>query len=60
MRTPMNENADFKEVCKLQELCKPVNDWLQKNHNPHTKIIIETDHVELVQELMGAPYEVLD
>lgn len=51
-----------KEVAleEFKELCKPLNDWLQKNYNPHTKIIIENGHAEIVEGLIGVPFEVLD
>ena len=57
----MEENMDDKKLIEeFKVLCKPLNDWLQKNYNPHTKIIIETDHAEIVQELIGIPFEVMD
>jgi len=45
---------------EFEELCKPLNDWLQKNFDPHTKIIIESDHAVIVKDYMGLPFEVLD
>ena len=34
-------------------LCKPLNHWLQKNFNPHVKIIIENDRAEIVEGIIG-------
>jgi hypothetical protein len=48
---------------KLEEfhaLCKPLNEWLQKNCHPMARIIIEYDHAEIVEGLMCVPFEVLD
>jgi galactose-1-phosphate uridylyltransferase len=44
---------------EFKELCKPLNEWLQKNYHPHTRIIIENDHAEIVEGVMGIPFEVL-
>jgi len=45
---------------EFKELCKPLNSWLQKNYHPHAKIIIETDHAEIVEGAMAVPLEVVD
>jgi hypothetical protein len=31
----------------------------KKNYHPHTKIIFENDHAEIVEGIMGIPFEVL-
>ena len=49
-----------KKLKEFNELCKPINNWLQKNFDPHTKIIIENDHAEVVQEVMVIPFKVVD
>jgi len=41
-------------------LCKPLNEWLQKNFDPHAKIIIKTNFAEIVEGVMGIPFEVID
>jgi len=45
---------------ELIALCKPLNEWLHKNYHPHTKIIIETNNAEIVEGIMGVPFEVID
>ena len=45
---------------EFKELCRPLNEWLQKNYNPHTKIIIENDRAEVVISDMGVPFQVID
>lgn len=34
---------------ELAALAAPLMDYLNRNHNPHTKIIVETDRIEIVQ-----------
>jgi hypothetical protein len=45
---------------EFKALCKPLNEWLQKNYHPHTKIIIETDSAEIVEGTMAVPFEIKD
>jgi len=45
---------------EFSALCKPLNEWLQKNFDPHTKIIIENNSAEIVQGVVKVPFEVLD
>jgi hypothetical protein len=44
--------TDFKV---LGELSAPLNGWLRKNYNPHTRIIIEWDFVKVVADEAGMP-----
>lgn len=48
------------KIKELEELAKPLNEWLQKNFSPHHKIIIECDGAEVVAGEIGVPFEVLD
>lgn len=32
---------------ELEELTKPVSEWLANNVNPHTRVIVECDHMEV-------------
>ena len=41
-------------------MCKPLSELLQDAYDPHTKIIIETSHAELVRGEIGVPFEVKD
>ena len=50
-----------KEVIKeFFELCKPLNEWLQKNYHPHARIIIEFDNAEVVEGDMCCVFKVMD
>jgi hypothetical protein len=44
---------------EFKELCKPLNEWLQKNYHPHTRIIIDNDSAEIVEGTMAVSFEVL-
>jgi hypothetical protein len=54
-----NENTN-RLMDEFKALCKPLNEWLQKNYHPHAKIIIETDNAEVVEGSMAVPFEVFD
>jgi len=57
--SPKEELTD-EAAYEFEKLCKPLNDWLQRNYHPHCKIIIENDHAEIVESVMGVPFKVLD
>ena len=45
---------------EFQEAMKTAVEWFKKNCNPHQKIIISGDGVELVSGKMGFPVEPVD
>lgn len=45
------------EAEQLEKLCKPVVDWLKKNHDPHTEVHITVDHIDLMESVIGIPVE---
>lgn len=45
---------------ELTELARPLNEWLQNNFTPHHQIIIRNDGAEVVQGVIGVPFEVID
>lgn len=40
---------------ELKELCKPLQDYLIKNHNIHTEIVVEIDRITVKQDIEGIP-----
>jgi hypothetical protein len=44
-----------KEVQLLQDICKPVSDYLKENYDPHTTIIITDSIIKLVKDEIGIP-----
>jgi len=51
---------DQQQIDEFSALCQPLNEWLQKNFSPHTKIIIENDSAEIVEGVTGVPFDVVD
>ena len=45
----------MEEIEELKNLCKPISDYLKKHYNPHTSIIIESDRIKVVEDLMYTP-----
>jgi hypothetical protein len=56
----MGDGLSKKELAEFKKLCKPLNEWLQKNYHPHVKIIIENDHAEIVETKLSIPFKVVD
>jgi hypothetical protein len=57
----MSDEKDRQELMEeFTVLCKPLNEWLQKNYHPHARIIIENGHAEVVEGCIGVPFEVKD
>lgn len=44
------------KLSELEALAKPLAEYLQKNHHPHTAVVVTRERVVLVEELMGAPF----
>ncbi|EUC95747.1 hypothetical protein [Providencia alcalifaciens] len=43
------DNRKLKNIEEFELIIKPVMKWLAENHNPHTKVIIESNSAELLQ-----------
>ena len=43
------------EMKKIEELCKPVYEYLRQNYDPHCSIIISDLHIKLVRNEIGIP-----
>lgn len=53
----LEENA---RISDFKEAMAPAIEWFKENCNPHQRIIIEADGVELVSGEMAFPVEVVD
>lgn len=56
-------DAQSKQAVKIEELrsvCRPVVEYLRKNHTPYEKVIIDWTSAELLSGELGAGYEVPD
>lgn len=45
----------MEQLKKIKELSRPLIEYLQQNYNPHTSIIIESDGIKVVEDLMCTP-----
>jgi len=45
---------------ELETLCRPLNDWLQRNFNPYARIIVEHDSATLVRDDFGVKFDIYD
>ncbi|KAI3344407.1 hypothetical protein CIT17_17465, partial [Clostridium botulinum] len=43
------------ELKKLEEVCKPVVDYLKKNYDPHCTVVITDSQIRLVRDEIGIP-----
>lgn len=49
-----------RDLNELERLCAPLIEYLQKNRDPHTWIVIQWDRASLMKEEIGQPFEVPD
>lgn len=54
----MNERE--KQMKELEELAKPLNDWLHDNGNPHSLILIQQGNIQLFSGEIGIPLPLRD
>ncbi|WP_252224646.1 MULTISPECIES: helix-turn-helix transcriptional regulator [unclassified Clostridium] len=48
-------NEKVNEIKKLEEVCKPVVDYLKKNYDPHCTVVITDSQMRLVRDEIGIP-----
>jgi len=44
------------KLSEFEIICKPVVEFLRKNYNPHSRVIISDDRAELLSGEIGIPY----
>lgn len=44
----------------LKKAAEPLIEWINKNCNPHEKVVVEMGYAQLVSEEMGFSFEVPD
>lgn len=49
-----------KQIEELEELAKPLNEWMQNNCHPCTHIILEIGRIELHEGVVGIPLPIKD
>ena len=55
---PPQENA--KKIDELRIVCRPVVEYLRRNHTPYEKVIVDWTSAELFSGELGASYEIPD
>lgn len=45
---------------KLEQLAKPLAEYLRKNHHPHTAIVVTDERVVVVEDVLGIPFPIED
>ncbi len=43
------------EIDKLEELCKPIAEYLKSNYDPYATVVITDSHIKLVRGEIGIP-----
>lgn len=43
------------EISQIENICKPVTDFLKANYNPHTTIIITSNSIQVVSDEVYIP-----
>ncbi|MFT8313215.1 MAG: hypothetical protein ABF633_03050 [Clostridium sp.] len=46
-----------KSIESLEELCKPVVEYLKNNYNPHCTVVITDSQIKLVEDVISIPEE---
>lgn len=49
----MTENQ--KKIADLEELCKPVIEYLKENSDPYVEITITSEHIKVKRDIMSIP-----
>ena len=53
----LKERERQSKMDKLEELCKPISDYLRDNYCPHDSIVITDDKIRLVRDEIGIPVD---
>lgn len=47
----------MKQITKLEEICKPIVEYLNESFDSHTTIIITSNYIKVCQDVYGVPIE---
>lgn len=45
---------------RLEDLARPLIEYLKENHHPHTSIVITEDRVEVMETIVSIPEKTMD
>lgn len=54
MRSVTGTSNKFDEITNM---CEPIIEYLTKHHDPHTRVIISVDSIEIITTELGIPLE---
>lgn len=53
----MNELWEEKEIEMLRDMCKPLIEYLNERHDPHTSIVVNGNEIKIVHDMLGIPID---
>ena len=56
----LEHQRQLEKLKELEELCRPVVEYIQKQWHPHTRIIVDWDRASVFEEQYGVPFQVPD
>lgn len=51
----MNDEKEKQGIAKLEELARPLSDYIINNYHPHTAIVVTDERAVVVEDVMSAP-----
>ena len=45
----------MEKIKEIEEITKPIVEYLKKNYNPHTSIIIDREYIRVVSDEVSIP-----
>lgn len=60
VEVPMLTDEKFDKIEEFAALVKPVQEWMLKNYNPHSKVIIEVNGATVTTDDLFIPLKVGD
>lgn len=52
----LNNTSSIKKMDSLEEVTQPVVKFLLENYNPHTSIIITSERIVVVEDVLSIPH----
>lgn len=56
MEMVLNNTGSIKKMDSLEEVTQPVVKFLLENYNPHTSIIIASERIVVVEDVLSIPH----
>lgn len=56
----IQSRKELPDMEEFKKAAQPLIEWVNKNCNPHERVVVEMGYAQLVSEEMGFSFEVLD